>query len=137
VTNGKAVDRLFFRWLAFALALLALVTVQAIMGKYGSDWGVPGQWVLALVAPAIALLGAASTNKGKGGWKNEPVDVAAYRLATGLSLIVWVGGIGVFVFEAVSSHYRIYDLLPIAGFALLVVQGFAIAAISSIVFTDR
>src|SRR4051794_19911014 len=112
MTNSQAVNRLYSGWLGFTIILGLLVALQAVQGKYDTDWAVPAQWAFALVAPSLTLLGAARSNKGRGKWKDREVDMLNFRLALRMSWLIWLGGALVFVAEAMSSEKYLYDLLP-------------------------
>lgn len=139
MTNSQAVNRLYAGWLVFTVVLGLLVAVQGVQGKYDTDWAIPAQWAFALVAPSLTLLGAARSNKGKvgkGKWGDQGVDISNYRMAWNMSLLIWVAGCAVFVWEVMGNKY-IYDLIPIATVVLILLQTVVLRSVTSIAFANR
>ena len=134
--NSSALNWLFFTWLGFTISFIGAVIIQSANGKYGDDWGIPLQWALAMPAPCMTLVTAAWRNQGKPKWQGSPVSMSNLLLAFAMSILVWLGAFGIFVWEATGAR-RMYEIIPItiAGFAFL--QVIIIASVSKIAFAGR
>lgn len=136
MTNSRAIDALFYSWLIFTLLLALTIIVQSLAGKYGGDWAVPSQWAFSMVAPCLTVVTVTWRNKGKAKWQDARVAMPHFLLAYLMSVLVWLGTVAIFVFEAMGP-LRIYEILPVTVVMFTLIQVTVITAVSKIAFANR
>ena len=136
MTRGGAIHRIAILWLVLPLPALVLLTVQTIGGKYGDDATEAWSWLLAQLAPILALILASMSSDPSKSWKEKPANLFRWRSAVGSSLLYGLIILGLLLVEPLLPTTS-YDLFTGSSWLLAVLQGVVVACIGTVIFDGR
>lgn len=136
MTREGALRLLFIQWTAIGGLAVALVTVQAISGKYGEDSELAWNWLLGQFTPALSVLSAAVFSDASRRWRSATASPWKWKVALVLGGVQMLCLFTVLLIEPLLSISS-FDLFSRTQWMLALLQGIVVAAIGAVVFDGR
>ena len=118
------------------MALLVIVGLQVIGGKYGDDEIAAWTWLLRIVVAPLSILGTAAFVDPGANWRNAAANGFKYRMAMAFSVAMIILALATLLGEPLVSMSA-YDLFTRTGVPITILQGLLMAAVGAVVFDRR
>lgn len=136
MTREGATHRLLVIWLAFPLPALLLLVAQTVGGKYGEDSAQAWNWLLAQIAPILALVMTSAFSSPSRTWREKPANSFRWKCAAGTSILYAVLILALLLVEPLLGSTP-YELFGESGWLLALLQSVVIACIGAVIFDGR
>lgn len=136
MTREKAAERIVLIWLTMPIPLVALLTAQTLGGKYGDDSGQAWSWLLAQLAPILALVMASAFSSPSRAWREKAANRFRWRCAVLTSSLY---GTTILAFLLMEPLLRAspYDVFSASAWLLTLLQGSVVACLGAVIFDGR
>lgn len=136
MTRGRALRVLFIGWLAFAAAPSALITLQSMNGKYGSDSSIAWSWLSGSVVPVLSLVVTATFVEHSPRWLSGQAARFRFITAVVLSALYSISILAILLVQPLLP-YSTFDLFRMTELPLALWQGVTLASVATVIFDNR
>lgn len=136
MTRERAIRQLLKIWVTIAVVSTSMITLQAILGKYGDDSQLAWNWILGQYTPSLSILMASVFSEASKRWRQAEVTAWKFRSARIISIFQFACIAMVLLLEPTIST-SIFIIFEKTQVILSLVQALSVAALGALIFDGR